>query len=114
MKADWHYELSGARQHYVLEAMVERAVGGRAYGWFQADSRFVLEKIEVTAALRSKGYGTLLIDELRSKAREMGCTGLVIQGVRAGNRRAIKLYESLGAVAQPATDGLCDFVFSPP
>lgn len=98
----------------MLEGFVEQTFAGRAYGWFESDGRFVLEKIEVTHSHRSKGYGTLLIEALRAKARDIGCTELVIQGVRSGNRGAIKLYKALGASALPASDGLCDFVFSPP
>jgi GNAT superfamily N-acetyltransferase len=114
LKADWHYEKSGERQHYVIEAWIENELGGRAHGWFQPGSRFVLEKIEMTRPHRSKGYGTFLIQELRAKARENGCVELVIQGVRATNRRAIKLYTSLGASSVVTSDDLREFVISPP
>ena len=114
LKSNWHYEVTANRQHYVVEAWVGNERGGRAHGWFEPGARFVLEKIEMTRPHRSKGYGTFLIEELRAKARENGCTELVIQGVVATNRRAIRLYESLGATGTPASEELRAFVFSPP
>ena len=71
-------------------------------------------KIELDRAHRSQGYGTALIDLLRVKAREKQCRELVFQGVRAANKRAIKLYESLGAVAARTSDDLYQFVIAPP
>lgn len=114
LKADWHYERSGERQHYVVQAWVGNQLGGRAHGWFQSGAQFVLEKIEINSPHRSKGYGTILIEELRAKARQKGCTELVFRGVRANNRRAIKLYRSLGASPASTSKGLCEYVISPP
>jgi GNAT superfamily N-acetyltransferase len=110
LKADWHYERSGERQHYVVQAWVKNRLGGRAHGWFQPGSQFVLEKIEITRPHRSKGYGTVVLEELRAKARQCGCSELVFQGVRADNSGAIKLYKSLGASPVPTSGNLCDFV----
>lgn len=112
--ADWHYERSGRRQHYLIEAHVDDEFVGRAHGWFEPGSRFVLEKIEMTPRHRSKGYGTALIGELRAKAREKDCSELVFQGVRSANRGAIKLYRSMGAHAVPRPGDLYEFVISPP
>jgi ribosomal protein S18 acetylase RimI-like enzyme len=74
----------------------------------------VVVKIELDKAHRSRGYGSAVIRQLRAKAREKGCRELVFQGVRAANRRAIKLYESLGAVAVRTSGLLCDYVVAPP
>lgn len=87
---------------------------GRAYGWFEPGGSFVLEKIEVDRAQRSKGYGSAVLAQLRAKARERGCREFVIKGVRTTNRRAIALYESLGAVPGPASAGLVTYVIAPP
>lgn len=114
LKADWQYDQSGARQHYVIEARLDDRHAGRAYGWFEAGGRFVLEKIEMEPAQRSKGYGSAIIEQLRAQARERGCTEFVFQGVRTANRRAIKLYESLGAVPQPTSPELVSFIITPP
>jgi len=110
LKADWHYGRSGERHHYVIQAWVKNRLGGRAHGWFQPGSRFVLAKIEITRSHRSKGYGTVVLEELRAKARQCGCSELVFQGVRADNSGAIKLYTSFGAKPVPTSGNLCDFV----
>lgn len=74
----------------------------------------MLEKIEIDARQRSRGYGTAVIEQLREKARENGCTEFVIQGVRSANRRAIALYEAMGATAVHTSAHLYSFVISPP
>lgn len=114
LRANWRFEESEQRQHYLIEAWLDGRCAGRAHGWFEKGGQFVLEKIEVDRAQRSKGYGSAVIEQLRAKAREKGCREFVIQGVRAGNRRAIKLYESLGAVAVRTSDTLYSFVIAPP
>lgn len=114
LEADWHLDADGPRCHYVVEAWLGRARIGRAYGWFEPGAEFVLEKIEVNAARRSKGYGTSIIECLRAKARECGCQRLVIGGVRADNRGAIRLYEALGAVPLARASTLRTYVISPP
>ena len=45
---------------------------------------------------------------------EKDCREFVIQGVRANNLRAIRLYESLGAVRMPSAGALQTFVIAPP
>ncbi|GGZ52823.1 hypothetical protein GCM10008101_02420 [Lysobacter xinjiangensis] len=114
LKADWQYEESEHRQHYVIEAWLDGELAGRAYGWFQPGAEFVLEKIEVDRAQRSRGYGTAVIEQLRAKAREKGCREFVIKGVRAANTRAIRLYESMGAQPVRTSDTLISFVIAPP
>lgn len=114
LRADWQYEDAGDRQHYLVEAWVDGARAGRAHGWYEPGGRFVLEKIELERAQRSRGYGSAVIEQLRRKARAEGCVELVFQGVRNANRGAIRLYESLGAVATPPSDGLRDYILSPP
>ena len=114
LKADWHYEASGQRQHYVIEAWLDGRLAGRAYGWFEPGADFVLEKIEIDSAQRSRGHGTAVIERLRAKARETGCRDFVIKGVRAANIRAIRLYESMGARPVRTSDTLISFVISPP
>lgn len=114
LEADWRFEESGQRRHYVIEAMLDGVLAGRAYGWFEPGGQFVLEKIEVERAQRSKGYGTRVIEQLRAKAREKDCREFVIKGVRASNVRAIRLYESLGAKGVPTSAHLLSFVIAPP
>lgn len=65
-------------------------------------------------AHRSKGYGSRLIEALRAKARDCGCTRFVFRNVRADNAGAIRLYESMGARAAEQPGGLYDYVLSPP
>lgn len=114
LRSDWHYEESGQRQHYLIEARVDGRVRGRAHGWFEPGGQFVLEKIEMEPAQRSRGHGSALIARLREKAREKDCTQLVFKGVRATNRGAIRLYESMGAVPVRTSDTLLDYVIAPP
>lgn len=114
LDADWEYEQDGDRQHYVVKALIDRKLVGRAHGWFEPGARFVLDKIEMAHGHRSKGHGTAVIEMLRAKARAAGCTEFVLQSVQVSNRRAIKLYESMGAVAGVAVDGLGEYVIAPP
>lgn len=114
LKADWSYEIHGPRRHYTIQARLGKALVGRAHGWFEDGGRFLLEKVEMDARHRSKGYGTALIEALRAKARESGCTEFVFGGVRNANTRAIRLYESMGARRVHKADDLLDFVIAPP
>lgn len=113
-RADWRYELSGSRQHYLIEGWIDGVCIGRAHGWFEPGARFVIEKIEMDRAHRSKGYGSALIEQLREKAREAGCSEIAFLNVRAANRGAIRLYTSLGAVAVERPGQLYDYVIAPP
>lgn len=114
LQPDWRYGLSGSRQHYLIEALLDGRVIGRAFGWYERSGQFVLEKIELDPAHRSKGYGTRVLEQLRAQARKEQCTELLIKGVRTDNQGAIRLYASLGAVRVPASAGLYCFVISPP
>lgn len=114
LKANWRLEQHGPRLHYLVEAMLDGRRAGLAHGWFEPGGPFVLEKIEIDPAQRSKGHGSAVIARLRDKAREQACTEFVIKGVRAANDGAIRLYESLGARALPMSDDLRTFVISPP
>lgn len=114
LKANWSYGQHGARQHYTIQAWLGKELAGRAHGWFEPGGRFLLEKVEMERRHRSKGYGSAVIEALRAKARECGCTEFVFGGVREANLLAIKLYESMGACARPKSDGLLDFVIAPP
>lgn len=114
LKADWHLEVSEQRQHYVIEALLDGQRAGLAYGWFTPGAEFVLEKIEVDETQRSQGYGSAVIEQLRAKAREQNCREFVIKGVRSTNERAIRLYESMGAVPAKTSPLLYAFVISPP
>ncbi|WP_133480001.1 GNAT family N-acetyltransferase [Cognatilysobacter segetis] len=114
LKADWQYEQHGRRQHYTIQAFLGSALVGRGHGWFEPGGRFLLEKVEMTPRHRSKGYGSLVIEALREKARASDCTEFVFHGVRPANRGAIRLYESLGAQGIAKPDGLMDFVIAPP
>lgn len=111
--AQWHYEIHGRRRHYLVEAYLDDACVGRAYGWFELGRQLVLQKIEVDDAVRSRGCGTSIIAKLRTKARRAGCPDLVIAGVRASNRGAIRLYESLGARRVDAPGPLQTYVLTP-
>lgn len=93
---------------------MDSQLAGRAHGWFEPGRQFVLEKIEMDRSQRSKGYGSAVIEQLRLKARQKGCRELVFKSVRTANTRAIKLYESLGAVPVQTSDQLSAFVLSPP
>ncbi|TCZ78545.1 N-acetyltransferase [Lysobacter sp. N42] len=114
VSASWRYEESGERQHYLIEIWLGGHRAGRAHGWFERRGPFVLEKIELERAQRSKGYGSAVIEQLRAKAREKECPEFIIRGARANNLRAIKLYESLGARPVETALRLFDFVISPP
>lgn len=114
LKSNWRLEEAGERQHYVVEAWLDGRCAGRAHGWFERGAQFVLEKIEIDRAQRSKGHGSTMIGHLRAKAREEDCREFVIKGVRLANEGAIRLYESMGAVAVRASDELCSFVIAPP
>lgn len=74
----------------------------------------MLEKIEIDPGQRSRGYGTAVIEQLRQKARDKGCLEFVIQNVRSTNRRAISLYEAMGARTVQTSAHLYAFVISPP
>lgn len=112
--AEWNYGIDGLRHHYLVEARLGLEICGRAHGWFENGGRFVLEKIEIDPAERGRGYGSAVIELMRMKAREEQCSELVFKGVRTANEGAIRLYRALGAQGVPASDGLLDFVLSPP
>ena len=114
LKADWRFEESEQRRHYVIEPWLDGRRVGRAYGWFEPGKSFVLEKIEIDPGQRSRGYGSAVIEQLRQKARDKGCREFVIQNVRSSNRRAISLYEAMGAKAVQTSAQLSMFVISPP
>lgn len=114
IKADWLYETVGPRQHYTIQAWQNKKMIGRAHGWFEPGAEFVVDKIEINPPHRSKGYGSLLIEALRNKARTAHCSGFVFRRVASHNLRAIELYESLGATAVPVSSGGYDFIISPP
>lgn len=114
LKADWRFEESEQRRHYVIEPWLDGRRVGRAHGWFEPLGSFVLEKIEIDPKQRSRGYGSAVIEQLRQKARDKECRELVIKNVRSTNRRAISLYEAMGAKALPTSESLWAFVISPP
>lgn len=113
-RPDWSYEISGRRQHYTVQALQDGRVIGRAHGSFEPQMDFVIDKIEMLSQHRSRGYGSLMIEEMRCKAKAMKCTAFVFRGVMSSNVRAIGLYESMGALGVHAVDDLYDFVISPP
>lgn len=114
LKADWRFEESQQRRHYVIEPWLDGRRVGRAHGWFEAGETFVLEEIEIDPRQRSRGYGSAVIEQLRQKARDKGCRDLVINNVRSSNRRAISLYEAMGAKPVAMSSSLYTFVISPP
>ena len=114
LKTDWRFEESQQRRHYVIEPWLDGRRVGRAHGWFESGESFVLEKIEIDSRMRSRGYGSTVIEQLRQKARTEGCRELVINNVRSNNHRAISLYEALGAKAVQLSSSLCTFAISPP
>ena len=87
---------------------------GRAHGWFEPDSAFVIDKIEIDRRHRSRGYGSEMISALRSKARSVRCKEFVFRRVMPDNLRAIGLYQSLGAKAFETTTHAFDYRLSPP
>ena len=114
IKADWLFDEVGEQKHYTIQAWQDGRIIGRAHGWFEPRSEFVIEKIEIGHRYRSKGYGSVLIRALRQKARSLHCKDFVFRSVRANNHRAIVLYESMGAAAQEESHGPVDFVIAPP
>ena len=114
LKTDWRFEESEQRRHYVVEPWLAGRRVGRAHGWFEPGASFVLEKIEIDSRQRSRGYGSMVIERLRKKARDKGCLELVVNNVRSSNHRAISLYEAMGAKAVPTSADLCAYVISPP
>lgn len=114
LKADWRFDESGQRRHYVVEPWLDGRRVGRAHGWFEPGASFVLEKIEIDSRQRSRGYGSIVVERLRQKARDKGCRELVVNNVRYSNHRAISLYEGMGAKAVPTSASLCAYVISPP
>ncbi|HZP89308.1 MAG TPA: GNAT family N-acetyltransferase [Burkholderiales bacterium] len=54
-----------------------------------------LDKLYVHARMRGRGYGSLLIRHVESKALERGCTRLELQ-VNKHNRGAIEMYQRYG------------------
>ncbi|MBP6534000.1 MAG: GNAT family N-acetyltransferase [Arenimonas sp.] len=114
LKPDWHFERDGQRQHYTIQAWQQGQMVGRAHGWFEPDSAFVIDKIEIDRRHRSRGYGSEMISALRSKARSVRCTEFVFSRVMPDNVRAIGLYQSLGAKAIETTTHAFDFRLSPP
>jgi ribosomal protein S18 acetylase RimI-like enzyme len=114
LKPDWHFERDGQRQHYTIQAWQQGQMVGRAHGWFEPDSAFVIDKIEIDRRHRSRGYGSTLISALRSKARALRCKEFVFSRVMPDNVRAIGLYQSLGAKAFETTTHAFDYRLSPP
>lgn len=114
LKANWAYGQEGARSHYLVEAWLSEVLVGRAHGWFEPAGTFVMEKIELDEAVRSKGYGSAMIEALRLQARVSGCSELVFKGVRPDNHGAMRLYAALGATQRATPDGLYSFVLAPP
>lgn len=113
IRANWDYARSGQQRHYLLKAVADRRVIGRAHGWFCPNAAFVLQKIELVTAHRRRGHGTSLIHCLRAQARHHGCTSFRFAGVRRDNLGAIRLYRSMDAVECDGDDALADFVISP-
>ena len=60
---------------------------------------YLLNDLYVAAAFRGKGIGTLLIDAAKTRSRQEGQKGLVIQ--TETTNPAQKLYEQLGFVSDP-------------
>ena len=87
---------------------------GRAHGWFEPDSAFVIDKIEIDGRYRLRGYGLEMISALRSKARSVRCKEFVFRRVMPDNLRAIGLYQSLGAKPIETQTHAFDFRLSPP
>lgn len=114
LDANWNYEQSDSRHHYLLKAKLGRHVIGRAHGWFSPSDSFVLEKIELDPRHRSQGFGTVMIEALREQARAQNCLHFIFAGVMRENSGAIRLYESMGAVAGPFEHGSCALVLTPP
>ncbi len=87
---------------------------GQAHGWFEPNSDFVIDKIEMSGRHRSRGHGSSLIRELRKKAQSVGCQNFVFRGVISNNVRAIELYKSMGASGIQVSKHLYDYIISPP
>jgi ribosomal protein S18 acetylase RimI-like enzyme len=113
IRANWDYARCGAQHHYLLQAVAGRRVIGRAHGWFCPNAAFVLQKIELVKTHRRRGHGTSLINCLRAQARHHGCTSFRFSGVRRDNADAIRLYQSMDAVAADGDEYCVDYVIAP-
>ncbi len=87
---------------------------GEATCYFQPGKPFTVETVKIDPTHRSKGYGSQMIEALRSEARKNSCTVFVFHGVDDKNHKAVALYKRLGAVAGSATAGKTDYEISPP
>lgn len=114
LKADWQYDTSPGRSHYLVKAVERGKVIGRAHGWYAAGEDFVVEKIELDPPHRGKGHGAAMIEALRVQARSQRCARFVFAGVMRSNEGAARLYRALGAEAGPYVHDSCDFLIAPP
>lgn len=92
---------SGLDTFWVLEG------GGKLWGC--ACLRMIagegeIERILVHPSCRGRGYGRKLMEQMVIFARESGGEAITLE-VRAGNRAAIKLYESCGFVKEGVRRG---------
>lgn len=80
---------------YIGEIRIAEATGD-----YHTGKDFRLVKIDVYDNYRNKGYGSKMINQLISEARNKKCSCFVFVGVSDNNLGAIRLYQSLTAVQQ--------------
>ena len=92
----WQRELQNPIAVWIVEE-VEREIVGYAGIWNVAGEAQVM-RVAVRKALRNKGLGLLLTQELIQKAQEAGAEAMTLE-VRESNIAAQKVYERCGFVS---------------
>ena len=96
-------ELGDQHQRVVVKALLNEQVVGYAALWIIVDEGHIT-RIAVHPQHRGRGVGKELVRALVQHGMEGGCMGFTLE-VRAGNRAARAMYESLGFRAQGKRPG---------
>ena len=93
----WQRELQNPIAVWIVEE-VEREIVGYAGIWNVAGEAQVM-RVAVRKALRNRGLGLMLMQELIHKSLESGAEAMTLE-VRESNAAALKVYERCGFVSQ--------------
>lgn len=80
--------------NFCLSGFIGQTKIAQATGDYQTERDFRLVKIDVYDGYRSKGYGSIMIEQLISVANQKNCSHFVFVGVSVTNTRAANLYKS--------------------